>query len=172
MSKQFALKPQDVVVAAKLAVGFQHFTYAQLSSAVGLAPSQVHASVKALRQSRLLAQDERDDLAINRFRLIEFLIHGVPYMFPATVTHPTKGLATVSALDEMKELFLSQRDYVWPFPGAKDTGVGLVPLHHCVFKAVQNDLTTYRILMAVDAIRIGDARERDVGISVIRRSLA
>ena len=129
MSRQMALKPQDVVVAIKLAVGIQHFTYARLSSAVGLAPSQVHASVKVLLQSKL-AQDERDGPAINRFRLIDFLIHGVPYMFPATVTHPTKGLATVSALEEMKDLFLSQRDYVWPSPDGKDTGVGIIPLHH------------------------------------------
>lgn len=172
MSKQIALKSQDVVVAIKLAIGVQHLTYAQLSSVVGLAPSQVHTSVKTLLQSKLVTQDQPDGLSVNRFRLIELLIHGVPYMFPATLTSPTKGLATISALEEMKALFLSQRSYVWPVPGGKDEGVGLLPLHHSVFKAVQDDVTSYRIFMAIDALRVGDARERDVGISVIRRSLA
>lgn len=171
MNKQFALKPQDVVVAIKLA-GIKQFTYASLSLAVGLAPSQVHASVKALLQSKLMSEDGDSGVAINRFRLVEFLVHGVPYMFPAIETHPTKGLATISELDEMKQVFLTQRNYVWPLPSGKDTGVGLVPLHHCVFRAVQDDAAAYRILMSIDAIRIGDARERDVGTSVIRRSLA
>ena len=75
-----ALKPQDVLVLLKLAVmngGGGDRTYPGLAAALGLSPSEVHASVRRAQRLGLVDADRRPI----RAALLELLIHGVKYVF-------------------------------------------------------------------------------------------
>ena len=68
------LKPQDVLVLLKLAVidGGDR-TYPALAAALGLSPSEAHASVRRAQWLGLLDADRQPI----RTALLEFLIHGL-----------------------------------------------------------------------------------------------
>ena len=80
------LKPQDIVVLLKLlTVGNKRPTYAQLAVDLYMSPSEVHASIRRARASRLIHGPELGD-RVNAKALEEFLVHGIRYAFP-----PEKG---------------------------------------------------------------------------------
>src|SRR5690242_9598736 len=76
------LKPQDVVVALKLAAHpGEDWSYPKLAADLSMSASEVHSCVKrAAKSGLLLANDEHKP---NRKALLEFLTHGIKYAFPA-----------------------------------------------------------------------------------------
>jgi DNA-binding MarR family transcriptional regulator len=78
--------PEDVLVLAKLvSYGGRRPAMAQIAADLGLSPSQVHASLKRLERSRLIAPSTNEP----QLRAVEeFLLHGVKYAFPAVRGKP------------------------------------------------------------------------------------
>jgi hypothetical protein len=67
---------------------------AQMATDLGLSPSQVHASLKRLERSRLVAPQTNQP----HLRAVEeFLLHGVKYAFPALRGEATRGTPTAYA---------------------------------------------------------------------------
>jgi DNA-binding Lrp family transcriptional regulator len=152
-------KPQDVVVALKLALGDSFSSYAELGQALGLSASEVHAAVRRLADARLVDPDTKQ---VKREALRDFLVHGVPYAFPATPKEITRGMPTAWAAPAMAEKISSsdQIPPVWPDPQGQVRGMAVQPLYASVPGAARRDPELYRILALVDALRIGRARER------------
>ena len=169
-----SLKPQDLVVALKLAVRQgKIYTYASISSEVGLAVAGVHASVRMLIHARLATGSLRDGLEVNRTALQELLIYGVPYFFPPSIGGLTRGIATASAVFEIaSELITRQEVYVWPDPHGTMRGTSIQPLHSCALIASAHDEILHRVLMCIDVLRVEGARERALAIEILRRDLA
>ncbi|MEO8673579.1 MAG: hypothetical protein ABI411_19885 [Tahibacter sp.] len=175
MNSQPALKGQDIVVALKLALTLRGgFTYVTAASSLGLAPSRVHASVKMLLEARLAVGDTKNGVLINRARLLPLLIYGLPFFLPPLTGGIGRGMATAFELDEIREGILddNRERYVWPDPAGSHRGVALAPLHSCVNIAATNDATLYRSLMAIDAVRVGAIRERNIATSVLTKLFA
>jgi hypothetical protein len=175
MITQNSMKSQDIVVALKIAVSLkENFTYSIAGGSLGLSASRVHASVQMLVSSRLAVGNTREGITINRARLLELIVYGVPYFFPPVIGGPTRGVPTISGLQEMKEQFVAseENNYVWPDANGEDRGYALAPLHSCVLKAIRGDEELYRTLMAVDVLRVGSARERDFAVNLLRKMLA
>lgn len=172
---QSSLKSQDVVVSLKIALSLSDgFTYSLAAKDLGLSASRVHASVRMLVSARLAFGSSREGVSVNRTRLLELLVHGVPYFFPPVTGGPTRGIPTSSALQEIRQLLIARDEaaYVWPDAEGEGRGIALAPLHPCVVTAVRRDESLYRALMAVDALRVGDARERDIATNLLRKMLA
>ena len=152
-------KPQDVVVALKLALEDSFSSYAELGQALGLSASEVHAAVRRLADARLVDPDTKQ---VKREALRNFLVHGVPYAFPATPKEVTRGMPTAWAAPAMAEKISSsdQIPPVWPDPQGQVQGAAVQPLYASVPGAARRDPELYRILALVDALRIGRARER------------
>ena len=152
-------KPQDVVVALKLALEDSFSSYAELGQALGLSASEVHAAVRRLADARLVDPDTKQ---VKREALRNFLVHGVPYAFPATPKEITRGMPTAWAAPAMAEKISSsdQIPPVWPDPQGQVQGAAVQPLYASVPGAARRDPELYRILALVDALRIGRARER------------
>ena len=76
-----ALLPQDVLVLVKLvSYGRGRPPMAEMAADLDLSPSQIHASLKRLERSRLIAPKTSHP----SLRAVEeFLLHGVKYAFPA-----------------------------------------------------------------------------------------
>jgi len=167
------LKPQDIVVMLKLvAIKEAQWTYNQLAVELGMSPSEVHAAVKrALRVH--LAVSISDNIQVNRSALEEFIIHGIKYVFMPERGEMTCGIPTIYAVDPLKAL-LSGTDEpqpVWPDPMGEARGSSFSPLYKSVPKAARNDKALYELLVLVDAIRGGRARERELAAKEIKRRL-
>ena len=99
LQRSFAamLKGQDIVVALVL-VDHPGAAYAALGERVGLSPSAVHRAMSRLGASGLVDPARRH---VVRTHLVEFLVHGARYVFPAAAGASTRGVACgVSVLAE------------------------------------------------------------------------
>ena len=86
------LKPQDVLVAVRLAeVGEADRTFPRLAASLGLSASETHAAVKRAVASGLVDGVTR---TVRRTALLEFLVHGLRYVFPAKRSGVTRGVPT------------------------------------------------------------------------------
>lgn len=163
---------QDVVIALKLAIaGSSHWTFAKLATAVGLSPSQALASVRRLRLSGLVSDT---GWRIATAELADFLIHGLPCVFPATIGGVTVGVPTASAVDSVRQNLglASGRPLVWPYPAGSMRGEAIKPLHRSVPRVALHDPPLHEMLALVDCLRIGRPRERGIAARVLRARLA
>ena len=154
------LKPQDIVVALKLCVSKASESYAALGKSLGISASEAHAAVRRLGEAGLA---EPESKSIHMVKLRNFLVHGVPYAFPAKAKEMTRGMPTAWAAPVMAGR-IAQDDPapVWPDPDGKTKGVAVEPLYASVVKAARNDSALYDLLALVDALRLGRARERNL----------
>lgn len=161
------LQPRDVVIALKIVVWEEGpWTYESLADSLSIAVSRVHAGVKRLEAARLV--DPLSRLA-RRYELLEFLTHGVRYAFYPELTAVVRGVPTaISAPPLDSALRSSDIDYVWPDPEGTVRGQGMKPLDASVVKSVRRDSRFYALLALVDAIRVGQPRERTLASSMLR----
>ena len=123
--------------------------------------SQVHASLKRLEKSRLVASDRDGGRPLLK-PVEEFLVHGVKYAFPAQRGEMTRGLPTAYDAAPLSERIAAGSDPppVWPAPDGNVRGTSFEPLYNMVPVAAGKDRVLYELLALVDALRDGRARER------------
>lgn len=193
------LKPQDVLVVLKLCAinPFGELpispapSMAQLAADLGMSASEVHQAIRRAKASRLL----REPVTIrgagsapaaaaprgrptasgqpNRAAIIEFLVHGLKYVFPPKRGEPTRGVPTSHAAPPMNEL-LPQGDElipVWPWPEGTTRGVAFEPLYRSVPEAALRDPRLYELLALADALRDGRSREKKMAEEQLRARL-
>jgi hypothetical protein len=173
--KQIALRPQDVVVVLRLALGdMPVITYVALGKELSMAASQVFASVKRAGLARLLSVSADRGIEVNRLGLREFAIHGVRYAFPAISAGLTRGVPTAYAAPLLRALITQPNEPppVWPHPDGDVRGFALYPLAPAVPRLAQRNGRFYDLLSAIDAIRIGAAREREIASDLLSQRLA
>lgn len=101
---------------------------------------------------------------LNRSALLEFLLHGIRYVFPAEKGALTRGVPTGYAASPLKEFIATDGEPipVWPHAEGPVRGYSFSPLHKNVPQAALRDARLYELLALVDALRDGRARERDL----------
>jgi hypothetical protein len=154
------LKPQDLYVLLKIvALRNEEWSYLALARLLFMSSSEVHASIQRCHESRLLNIRKR---LPRKEALLEFLIHGVPFVYPAQRGSLTRGLPTSFAAEPLKSIVEQQLAIppVWPFAEGPLTGYEVTPLHKSAPKAALLDSGFYELLVLVDALREGRARER------------
>lgn len=163
------MKPQDVVVAlALLAPGEK--TYPALALSLGMSTSEAHAAVARLVTSGLVDAETR---TVKRSALLEFLLHGLRYVFPPEWRGVTRGVPTSYAAPPLRGAFsVGDLPPVWPFPEGTVRGEGLVPLYRSVPKAALRHPDLHEWLALVDALRAGRARERKMAAEELTRRLS
>jgi hypothetical protein len=157
------LRPQDIVVLLKLSLVSGRPTYLRLARDLHLYPSEVHSSIKRARLSHLV-QGTAPDERLNRAALLEFLLHGIRYAFPAEKGALTRGVPTGYAGPPLNGSIAASADPppVWPYAEGTTRGFKFAPLHKHVPEAALEDPRLYELLALVDAIRDGRAREREL----------
>jgi len=167
------LKPQDVLVALKLvAIGHRPWSYVLLSVELGMSPSQVHSAVKRSLAASL-AVHKNEEIVPNIRNMEEFLIHGLKYVFLPERGEMTRGMPTGYAAPPLGDLFISSNEPppVWPDPEGEVRGIAFSPLYKSAPKAARADPKLYELLVLVDGIRAGRARERDMASKELRARL-
>jgi hypothetical protein len=159
---QPSLKPQDVVVLAKL-LSYEggRPSMAQVGVDLALSASEVHAALRRLAASRLISNDLNEGRPLLE-SVEEFLVHGLKYVFPPKRGEVTRGMLTSYAAPPLNAEINSGSDLppVWPSPDGEHRGVSLEPLYKTVPIAARRDPILYEILALLDALRDGRAREK------------
>jgi len=168
------LKPQDVLVALKLVViGDKDWTYNKLALDLSMSSSEVHAAIKRALAAGLALKREKRVLP-NVRNLEEFLCHGIRYVFIVERSAMTRGMLTAHAAPPLDEVFMDDGEPlpVWPDPEGVVRGLGFSPLHKAAPAAAKSDVQLYELLVLVDAIRAGRARERGYAVKELKRRFA
>jgi hypothetical protein len=170
------IKPQDILCALLIRLRPEAWNYATLAAHTGLSVSQNHASCKRLRESRLLRQDPTTGWMVSAANLTEFLVHGVPYVFPGRIGEPTRGIPTAYAAPFVAEAFANVQatPLVWPTMEGTVKGNALDPLHPCQVHSLSmpGNEPLYRALVCIDFLRIGQSRERTWATTTLTAILA
>lgn len=171
--RQWVLKPQDLAVALKLVtLGNQWLPYAELGETLRLSQFEAHAAVQRLIASRLFAVIEsRPRPVMAAFR--PFVIYGAPYSYPPVRIEMTRGFATAHSALPLKEKLVQSDEppLVWPHAEGDARGLGLLPLYEKLPLAAVDDLEFYELLALFDALRAGQARERNMAQDILEKRL-
>lgn len=166
MSKH-ALHPLDVAVALHL-VDEPERSYAGLAEDLGLSSSTVHESVARLLNAGLIRRDPERERVVNRHALLEFLEHGVKYAFPAVPGARVRGVATAHAGPVLRDAIIAEDAFVWPSADGESIGPSVEPLLPKAALLSKTQPAFYAILSAVDALRVGRARERNLAMNFLK----
>ena len=167
-NKPQALKPQDVAVALRLAMS-PGASYAQLGADLSMSQSTAHESVERLQLAGLLRPESR---VVNRHSLLEFLEHGLRYMFPAKPEWRARGVPTAYSSPALAGEIVADDVIVWPDSRGSVTGQSIPPLIDGAAELPTRCPQMYELLTLVDAIRIGRVRERSKAVEKIKQRLA
>lgn len=174
VSQQIALKPQDLfVLLALLARGSDAAaTYSQLAAQTGLASSAVHGALKRAAAAGLARYQDRQPVLL-KLQLREFVLHGAKYAFPTIHGRLTRGVPTAYAAAPLNSVISPSSDPppVWPHKTGGVRGVGFVPLYPTVPEAALRDEKLYALLALFDALRSGQARERNLAQGMLEERI-
>jgi len=166
------LRPLDVAVLLKLTLpGAGESSFQKLASELHVASSEVHGAVQRARLSGLMQHD--GPKKVNRSALLEFLGHGMRYVYPAERGELTRGVATSFAAEPLRSVIHDSGAEVpvWPYILGKVRGYTFEPLYKHAAEAALADSAFYELLSLVDALRDGRVRERKIALDMMSKRL-
>lgn len=169
MKKHNGMRPHDILILLKIvSLGHKKFYLKDIGQALNISSSEVTESVNRSVYAGLLAEDKK---TVMRKALYEFLIYGLPYVFPQKPGAMVPGLATAHSAPPLEREFKSDEKYVWPDPKGNIRGQQIEPFHSGQVEAAKKDLKLYELLALTDAIRVGKLREKTKAISELKRRI-
>lgn len=165
-----ALKPQDILILLKIFVWRNRPNWRNLDIAneLGLSQFEVSVGLERCRQSKLIDATKKQ---LMRSALLEFLIHGIKYVYPAQLGSVCRGMPTAhSAPPLVTQMIVDDEErYVWPDEEGTSRGQALTPIYDTVPLAAKKDSEMYQLLALIDAIRIGRARDQSLAIEEFKK---
>ncbi|MEG4169339.1 hypothetical protein QUA11_17475 [Microcoleus sp. S13_D1] len=167
------LKPQDILAILKVhSWDSTNWTYSSLAQSLGMSASEVHAALERSEAAGLYYGSERKIL---KQAVLEFLVHGLRYVFYAQPGPLSRGLPTAHSAEPLKSKLVASPSpsevYVWPDPQGVVRGQAIAPLYRSVPQAASNDPKLYALLSLIDAIRVGRVREQRLAASELEKRL-
>jgi hypothetical protein len=167
MRKHNGMRPQDIAVLLKIITSNNNYLpISRLSYELHLSLSEISESLNRSRLARLIDEDKKK---VFRQSLLEFLIHGLKYVFPMAPGPSTKGFATAHSHPFMKQKFDSTENYVWPDPDGDLRGLEIEPLYTKLPRAAILDPEFYKCMALTDVLRVGRNREQKVAIDELSK---
>ncbi|MFT7620452.1 MAG: hypothetical protein ACI97A_004109 [Planctomycetota bacterium] len=163
------MKGQDLMILLDLVAypADRRKPYAALGVELHLSASQLHASTKRLISARLLGNDR----APRPRAVLEFVQHGLKYMFPVEVGGLALGLPTAWSAPPLDQELSSKEVVVWPHPRGKVQGFEVKPIHKVVAEVAMHRPKLHELLALVDCLRIGRARERRMAEAELKKRI-
>ncbi|HNZ43666.1 MAG TPA: hypothetical protein PLB59_06235 [Bacteroidales bacterium] len=167
MRKHNGMRPQDIAILIKIiAIGDSDWRLSDLSNSMFISLSEISES---LNRSRIAGLIDYNKDNVNRQNLIEFLEHGLKYVFPAEPGAMVKGIPTAHSHPFMKDHFESELNYVWRDPVGNFMGLVIEPFYLKQVEAIKIDAKFYKLLALIDVIRVGRVREQKIAIPELVR---
>ena len=163
------MRPQDVAILLKIiAQGKKQWQLSILSSSLFISLSEISESLNRSRIARLIDYNKKH---VNRESFMEFLEHGVKYVFPQEPGAIVRGIPTAHAHPDMKKNFVSEMNYVWPDNKGDAMGAVIEPFYPRQAEAAKQDEDFYKLLALTDAIRVGKVREIKYAITEMKKMI-
>jgi hypothetical protein len=166
MKKHRGMRAHDIVILLKIIVkGNRPWFVKDIAYELGISQSEVSESLNRSKIASLLSGDKKQILKQN---LLDFLEHGLQYVFPAEIGSIQRGMPTAHSAPPLDKIIAGEEIFVWPWANGKIRGQAIEPLHPRVPEACAKDTRLYEFLALVDALRLGKAREKKQAISELR----
>ena len=163
------LKPQDILILLKICtLGEQEWFQHTLAEDLNISQSEISECLARSKYSGLIDASRK---RVNVLNLLEFIQHGIKYVFPQQPGSIVRGIATAHSASPLDKEIQSDQNYVWPYARGDMRGQAILPLYKSVPKAVLNDKKLHEVLALVDAIRVGKVREQNLAIKFLRERL-
>jgi len=184
MKKHNGIRPQDIVILLKIEAYRQR---GRLSDEESVRPATEHFLTKKeiAKQLAISASEVTESLArssyaglydsftkqVVRRSLMDFLQYGIKYVFPQQPGPLVRGIPTAHSAKPLSDVIQSNEPYVWPYANGVVRGQAIEPLYPTVVKVFESDPLLYEMLILVDAIRIGKAREVQIAVNELHKRL-
>lgn len=166
------MKSQDLLALLKLLTPFalRPWRQADLAQAIGLSQAEVHHVLNRCEKAGLYDASTR---TVHRSALLELLVHGVRYVFPATLGEPCRGIPTAWAAAPLDTLVLLRDSDVpvWPDGRGQVRGYSVTPLYPTAPAAALLDPELHALLALLDGIRMGGARVRSLSTEQLEQRI-
>ncbi len=166
MKKHSGMRPHDIAVLLKIAAKGNHpWLMKELSIELGISTSEISESIHRSTLGRLIARDKK---TLMRMALLDFLEHGLPYVYPQQPGALVRGIVIAHTAKPLCDEIVSSEAYVWPYAEGNVRGQAIEPLHPKVPEACLKDLLFYELMALSDALRVGRAREKKLAIEALK----
>lgn len=171
MRKHNGMRPQDIVILLKMTTFPENSGWKMMDLVKSLHLSQSEIS-ESLNRSSLAGLTDITKRKVMRLSLMEFLEHGIHYVFPQHPGALVRGMPTSHSHPYMQTKIISSENYVWPDAEyGKARGQAIEPLAKSVVKAVRQDAKLYKLLALVDVLRVGKTREIKIALSELKKMI-
>jgi hypothetical protein len=181
------MKGQDILILLKL-VSLQQqakqrdserhlaemYSARGLEASLGVSKTEVNASINRSIEAGLAVKDRQYNYPKANIKgLLEFILHGIKYVFPVKPAELVRGVPTSFDAPVLKGELSSGGEFkhVWPDAQGKVMGQAVKPLFKSVPMAAQQDQQLYAYLALVDAIRLGNPREAKLAQQLLQEKL-
>lgn len=164
------MRPQDIPILLKIIAKGNHlWQNKDLARELFISPSEISDSLNRSSMGGLIEHEKKKK--VYRKSLIEFIEHGLHYVFPALPGTMVNGIYTAHSHPFMQQHFSSELNYVWPDPRGEVRGLSIEPLYKGQVKAVKEDETLYLMLALIDVIRVGRVREMELAMKELKKQI-
>jgi hypothetical protein len=170
MRKHNGMRPQDIVILLKITTFPKNTGWKMMDLVSSLHVSQSEIS-ESLNRSSLAGLIDSTKKKVMRLSLMEFLEHGIHYVFPQHPGALARGIPTAHSHPYMKNKIISSEEYVWADAEGKMRGQVIEPLLKQAVKAVKTDEQLYKLLAMVDVLRVGKTREVKIALTELKKIL-
>ncbi len=169
MKQHRGMRPQDVVILLKIAaLKDTPWLAKDLAQSLSISASEVSESLNRSKLAGLLSGDKKRLMKNN---LMEFLEHGLRYVYPAKAGAIQRGMPTAHSAPPLRDVISSDEVYVWPWAEGRVRGQAIEPLHPGVPAACAKDPRLYELLALVDTLRLGRTREKQRAVDALRQRI-
>lgn len=170
MRKHNGMRPQDIVILLKITTYTKNSNWKVMDLVSSLYLSQSEIS-ESLHRSSLAGLTDITKKKVMRLSLMDFLEHGIQYVFPQHPGALVRGISTAHSHPAIKKKIVSSENYVWADTNGDTRGQAIEPLSKSVIKAVKKDEELYKLLALVDVIRVGKTRELKIALAELKKLL-
>lgn len=158
LARTMYLKSQELLVLLKVAAHpTRRFTFATLAAELSMSAAEVHGSVRRATAAGLVSRRGRGDWKPVRSALLEFVLHGARYAFPAEIGPRERGIPMVRGAESLLGLSQGQSAdvLVWAHPQGAVLGPTVSPIYRTAPQAALADPALHHLLALLDAQRVG-----------------
>lgn len=163
------MRPQDIVILLKIiTTSKKDWQYRDLAADLFISISEISDSLHRSHIAGLIDETRR---RVHRQSLMEFIEHGLHYVFPQVPGTLVTGMPTAHSHNFFKNQINSEITYVWPDDNGGERGLAILPLHKSVTAAASKDERLYKLLACIDVIRIGRSREIKLALKELKKDI-
>ena len=168
MKADDGMRPQDIVILLKILTINGNWQYRDLSSTLSMSLSEISGSLNRSFLAGLIDESRKN---VFRQSLMEFIEHGLHYVFPQHPGTLVTGMPTAHSYEAFSHQFKTDENYVWPDENGSIRGLSITPLYKGVTMAVKHDKKLYSLLAAIEIIRLGKTRELGLALEVLKKNI-